>query len=136
MVPFAVAMHYRMIIWDTHRDRVVYLDPLNPIAGEAEQSWIGLSGNLCAKVRNSWSSHELPPTSYGFEVQGLPEKAAVYMLYVVVYMLMFAHNWMNGNFHQKAPVLSELSWHGIWLTRSVCSASSRRYNCAVVATNF
>ena len=43
MVPFAVAMHYRVIIWDTHRDREVYLDPLNPIAGEAEQSWIPYS---------------------------------------------------------------------------------------------
>ena len=77
MVPFAVAMHYRVIIWDTHRDRLVSLNPLNPIPGEAEQSWVGLSVNLCAEMRNLWSSHELPPTSCGFEVQGrrLLEKA-------------------------------------------------------------
>ena len=28
--PFAVALHYRVIYWDTHRDRVVYVDPFDP----------------------------------------------------------------------------------------------------------
>ena len=100
MVPFAVAMHYRVIIWDTHRDRLVSLNPLNPIPGEAEQSWVGLSVNLCAEMRNLWSSHELPPTSYRFEVQGLPEQADEVScgLYVVVYMLVFVNNWVNSNF--------------------------------------
>ena len=36
--PFAVGLHYRVIYWDTHRDRVVYVDPLDPNTHATDQS--------------------------------------------------------------------------------------------------
>ena len=100
MVPFAVSLHYRVIVWDTHRDRVVYLDPFNPIPLEAEQAWVDLAVDICGKMRTSWSTHDLPPPSYGFEVDGLPDQVDGVScgLYVIVYMLMFANNWVSVNF--------------------------------------
>ena len=36
LVGFAIALHYRLFVWDTNRDRVVYIDPLNPHADSPE----------------------------------------------------------------------------------------------------
>ena len=30
LIPFAVTLHYRLYVWNTHMDKVVYIDPFNP----------------------------------------------------------------------------------------------------------
>jgi len=96
-LPFAVGLHYRVIVWDTHRDRVVYLDPFNPVPSEPEQCWMNVAINLCGKMRQSWSIHDLPPPAYGMELPNLPVQVDGVScgLYIVVYMLMMINNGTN-----------------------------------------
>ena len=96
MLPFAVDLHYRLVVWDTHRDKVVHLEPLDPNPTSADQTWIEFCVNICAKWRTVWSMHELPPPSYGFDVPELPAQmdGVSCGIYVLVYMLMFANNWV------------------------------------------
>jgi hypothetical protein len=60
MLLFAVDLHYRVVVWDTHRDKVIYLDPLDPLPTSAEKSWVEFSVHICSKMRSAWSMHEPP----------------------------------------------------------------------------
>jgi Ulp1 family protease len=100
MLPFAVDLHYRVVVWDTHRDKVIYLDPLHPTPSSADDSWVQFSVEICSKIRTSWSTHHLPPPEYGFNIPPFPRQVDGVScgLYVILYMLMFANNWVAVTF--------------------------------------
>ena len=59
--PFAVGLHYRVIFWDTHRDRVVYIDPLHPLDAKTDDQWKELAIAMCVQVGKGWTTQQVAP---------------------------------------------------------------------------
>ena len=93
--PFAVNLHYRVIYWDTHRDRVIYIDPLNPCTTDFEEEWVARAISLCGHMGSKWNSQQVSPPDFGMALPQLPRQVdgSSCGLYVVVYMLMLSQGW-------------------------------------------
>ena len=110
LVPFAVGLHCRLIVWDTNRDRVAYIDPFNPNPATPEDCWVDAAVKICIQIRAGWCSHDLPGPSYGLELPELPvQRDGVSCgLYVIVYTLMIINGWVRVLFPLREPTFSGL----------------------------
>ena len=50
LIPFAVGLHYRLFIWNTHNDRVVYVAPFKALKESPNQEWMYAGIKLCSKL--------------------------------------------------------------------------------------
>ena len=104
LIPFAVGMHYRVFMWNTHKDRVVYVDPFDPLNELPDQEWQDNGIKLCAKIRHVFNGFELSPPGYGMEVPVFPtqEDGCSCGLYVVLYMVMSTQDYRTVHFPPTA----------------------------------
>ena len=84
-------------MWDTHRDRVVYVDPLPTRPNCPDQAWVDAGVGICPQIWNAWSVHELPGPSYGFELPMRPQQqdGVSCGLCIIVHMLMIINGWVE-----------------------------------------
>ena len=102
--PFAIALHYRVIYWDTHRDRVVYIDPLEPHGQTMEEEWKDRAIQLCDHMGSKWNTQKVCPPEYGIDLPILPVQVdgTSCGVYIVVFMLMLINGWESVNFPLEA----------------------------------
>jgi Ulp1 family protease len=94
LIPFAVGLHYRLYVWDTHRDRVQYVEPFSP-STSADDEQFGVQGvQLCAEIRKIFSGMTVPPPEYGLQLPQFPaqQDSCSCGLYVILYVFMVSQN--------------------------------------------
>ena len=103
-IPFAVGLHCRLFIWNTHRDRIVYVDRFDQLNVSPEQEWVESGIKICAKIRHVFSGFELSPPGYGMELPLFPtqEDGCSCGLYVVLYMVMSMQGYHTVRFPPSA----------------------------------
>ena len=94
-LPLCCALHYRVIYWDTHRDRVVYVDPFDPRGESMEEEWKHRAIQLCEQMGGKWNAQKVSPPAYGMGLPALPVQVdgTSCGLDVNVYMLRLMYGW-------------------------------------------
>ena len=117
-IPFAEGLHYRLYVWDTHRDRVQYVEPFCPSTTAVDEHFAVQGVQLCGEIRNIFSGMTVPPPEYGLQLPQFPvqEDNCSCGLYVILYMFMVSQKFDEVYFPKEGTHVLRM-----WLAKKLCS---------------